>query len=233
MSNELIFFFYAIFTAASALTAARISREALIAFIAVLFVVMNLFVIKQVHLLGYNATASDALGVAAAFSFALLQEFHGPKIVKKTITYATGISLFYVISSLFHLAYTPSPSDHSQVHFEFLLSPAPRILAASLVTGIIVQWIQAHFFILLTRLFSTRLLALRNFISVATMQLLDVSLFATLGLWGQVESLGEIIMVGYILKIIATFLMSSVLSLAKSVVTFPSSLDTSHDKDAS
>ena len=61
----------------------RLGKEALIAYVSLLFVIANFFVVKQIQLCGYNATGADAFIIGISFSINLLQEYWGQKTARQ------------------------------------------------------------------------------------------------------------------------------------------------------
>ena len=109
--NELILLGYCITVASGALGALRFGKEGLIGFICVQVLLVNLFVLKQINLFGYTATASDALAVGITLSLNILQEYYSKKTALLAIWISFYCAVFYALFSLFHLAYTPALSD--------------------------------------------------------------------------------------------------------------------------
>ncbi|HRE30895.1 MAG TPA: queuosine precursor transporter, partial [Candidatus Berkiella sp.] len=117
----------------------RLGQSALTAWIALLSLLANLFVIKQIELFGFHATASDIFTVGNLLALNLLQEKFGRKATQHAIWASLSCLLFFVIISQIHLLYEPSIHDHSQSSYEFILSASPRTMLASLVTFLIVD----------------------------------------------------------------------------------------------
>ena len=83
--NELIFFAHVIIISLFTIFSLKISKEALVAFIALYCVLANLLVLKQITLFGLHPTASDAFSVGAILGLNLLQEYYGKITAKKAI----------------------------------------------------------------------------------------------------------------------------------------------------
>lgn len=208
MINELIFLTHCTLIGIFALGALRMGKEALISFICVQPILANLFVVKQTTLFGINATVSDAYTVGAVLGLNLLQEYFGRDIAKKSIWISFFLLLFYAIATQIHLAYIPSASDITQCHFEPLLACMPRLVIASFSVFLVVQHIDSWLYAQLKKAFSSNYLVLRNYISVGLSQLLDTVLFSFLGLYGIVDSILEIIVISYVIKL-ATIIVAT------------------------
>lgn len=206
MTNELIFFISIIFFCSSSLLALYLGKHALIALICLQAVLVNLFVTKQIQLFGFCATASDTLAIGTSLALNLLQEYWGKPIARSAIFLSFSAAIFYTIASQLHLWYIPHPIDTSHAHFYALLMPLPRIIAASLITYLFIQWIDYRIYARLKVAYQSKQFVFRNLISLCFTQLLDTVLFSILGLYGTIipsyTALRDIIIVSYILKMI-------------------------------
>lgn len=189
----------------------RGGQKALCALLCLMAVMANFFVLQQIELLGWNATSSDAFAVGIVFGLNLLQSQYGQRAAKQGLWMAFGGMILFAILSQVHLLYTPSWSDSNHPHFEALLSPAPRLLLASLVTFFVAQWIDIRLYgFALSRWENLSWRWKSAFCSLIT-QALDTALFTVLGLYGIVSDLGSIMLVSYTVKCAAvgcTFLGS-------------------------
>ncbi|MCS5712472.1 queuosine precursor transporter [Candidatus Berkiella aquae] len=180
----------------------RLGQSALTAWIALLSLLANLFVLKQIELFGFNATASDIFSVGNLLALNLLQEKYGRQATQHAIWASLSCLLFFVIISQIHLLYEPSLHDQSQTAYQLLLTASPRTMLASLVTFLIVDQFDSRAY----RTFRQRLPNISMiWISGATMclsQLLDTVLFSLLGLYGIVGALIEIILISCLIKLI-------------------------------
>lgn len=222
--NELIFFLYCFVLIVANLVALKISKEALIALVSVEAILVNLFVVKEIVLFGYVATASDAIAVGITLGINLLHEYYGRQEAQKVVNITVGCSIFYILISQLHLAYSSSPFDTSAVHFNALLITAPRVVIASVFVYYVVQSIECYLYAYLVKKLEQRNFLLRNYLSVSITQLLDTILFSFLGLWkltpafDSVFVIGQIIIISYSIKLIALFLSASYLALAKKII---------------
>lgn len=209
MMNEYIFFISILFVCLSSLLAVRLGKPAVIALVCLNAVLANLFVTKQIALFGLCATASDTLAIGASIGLNLLQEYWDRETARKTIALSFYATIFYTIVSQLHLLYVPHSIDTAHSHFCALLAPMPRLIAASLISYGIVQWLEYRIYARLKARYHGAHFALRNGISLSCTQLLDTILFSVLGLYGStvtsLGALGDIILVSYILKMIVIF----------------------------
>ncbi len=219
--NELVFLGYIFVVSSGALLALRFGKEGLVGFICVQAVLVNLFVTKQITLFGFTATASDALAVGITLSLNLLQEYFQKPAAIKAIWVSFYCALFYTVLSLLHITYIPALTDTSSTLFQTLLAPMPRLVGASLVTYLIVQFTDATLYGLLKSFFKDHYFVARNYATLALTQLLDTILFSFLGLYGlnesfsQISTLIDIIVVSYIIKLVVIFIAVPYVRLAR------------------
>lgn len=182
--------------------AAKVSKEALFVLISLQAVIANLLVLKQVYLFGLHVTCSDAFAIGSILSLNLLQERFGKEESKRATWLCFGSMLFFALSTQIHLFYMPSPTDTMHAHYAQLLSPAPRLFLASIISFFLVQQFDIRFYGFLKTKLSNWRWGSRSTIALLVSQFLDTLLFSTLGLWGLVDSLPEIFLFSYLMKIL-------------------------------
>lgn len=200
------------------LFALRFGKELMIAWLALLAVAMNLFVLKQITLFGLSVTSSDALGVGYLLGLNLIQEFFGKKTARQTVWISLFISSGFVLLSQIHLAYMPNRYDLAHSHYFFLFSPMPRLIIASLFSFLVVQLVDLAFFGYLRKKTAGRYLASRTALALILSQTLDTLLFSFLGLYGLVENIGHIILFSLAVKGIVILFSTPFVYLSKRVV---------------
>jgi queuosine precursor transporter len=213
--NELILLAYCITTGSAALGALRFGKEGLIGFICVQVILVNLFVSKQITLFGYTATAADALAVGITLSLNILQEYYSRETALSAIWISFYCALFYAVLSLFHLAYIPAATDTTHSLYKTLLLPMPRIVIASLVTYLLIQYLDTQIYFMLKKKLEGHYFVLRNYGSLFFSQFLDTVLFTFLGLYGSSESLSNFSTLFDIIKV------SSIIKAVVIIVTVP------------
>lgn len=186
--------------------------------LSLLSVCMNLFVLKQISFLGLNITCSDALAVGYLLGLNLIQEFFGKKEAIHTIWITCFSSLAFLALSLITLGYTPSCYDQSHVLFMQLLFPQFRIVVASLLTSLIVQFIDLKVFIKIRQATGSALLPVRTTLSLLAGQSLDTVLFSFLGLYGLVAHVGHVMAFSLLTKAALIFLSTPYLTFAKRII---------------
>ena len=218
MLNELVFLIQSIVMGIFALVSLRLGKIGLTCFVTITCILANLFVVKQIILCGYTATASDAYSIGAVLGLNLLQEYYDRATAQRAIVISFILLIFYCIVSQLHLAYDPCIADAAHAHYLAILGWMPRIVAASLSVYITVQYIDAWFYGFLKRFTQGNYLVARNVLSLIICQLLDTILFSFLGLYGILDNITEIIIVSYSIKLAAIAISIPFIMLSKKIL---------------
>lgn len=213
--NECIFIFQTFLLIIFAFGANKLGKGTLIAWVSVLALIANLFVLKQISLFGLNVTASDSYAIGSLFGLNLLQEYHSKDEAKNAIWTCFFTMFFFAVVSQLHLLYAPSPYDASQAAFETLLSTSPRLFLASLSVFFVVQLIDVRFYSFLKEKMPAYSFAARAGIALVVSQFLDTLLFSFIGLYGIVESIFEIITFSFLIKLAVIAFSTTILKLAR------------------
>lgn len=213
--NEALFLIHVVIVMGFGLAALKIGKSALTAWIALQAVLANLFVIKQICFFHFHVTCSDVFAIGSIFGINLLREYFGKEAAKRALWSCFFAMVFFVTMAQIHLYYEPSPYDSAHPSFETILSSSPRLLFASIAVFFIVQQIDLRLFSFLKDRFSIIPLSIRNGFSVATTQFLDTFLFSILGLWGLVESLSDVILISFLIKLVIIALMSPLIHFSR------------------
>ena len=198
--NELLFCLHTLVMVGFGFGALRLGSTALTTWVALQSVLANLFVLKQIDFLGFHVTCSDVFAIGSILGLNLLREFYGKEAAKRALWICFFSLAFFVGMSQLHLLYTPNSYDSTQGAFETLLSPSPRLMAASLLVFFLVQQIDLRLFNLLKQRFSN--FSLRHVGALVCSQLIDTVLFSLLGLWGLVADLFDIIVISFLIKLL-------------------------------
>lgn len=213
--NELVFFLQIAVLIVFALGAKRLGAGTLTAWVCVQALVANLFVLKQITLFGLEVTASDSYAIGSLLGLNFLQEHFGREEAQKATKACFFLMLFFAIVSQLHLLYVPSLHDETQAAFTTLLSPSPRLFAASLAVFWIVQQIDIRLFVFLKAKLPLASFAVRAGIALIISQFLDTFLFSFAGLYGLVASVAEIIVLSFFIKMIVVACCTTILKMAK------------------
>lgn len=215
--NSIILFVHVLTVSGLTLLALRLGKEWMIAWLSLLAVTMNLFVLKQVTLFGLCVTSSDALAVGYLLGLNLIQEFFGTRTARMTVWISLFISASFVLLSKLHLSYTPNFYDLAHPHFSTLLSPLPRIILASLLSFLLVQLFDLAFFQFLRKKTEGKYLTFRTTLALLLSQLFDTLIFSLLALYGLVENVGHIILLSLAIKGIVILFSTPFITLSKKV----------------
>lgn len=213
--NEFIFIAQTLLIVGFALGALKLGKEAVIAWVAIQALIANLFVLKQITLLGLEVTASDAFAIGSLLGLNFLQEYFSREEANKATWICFFFMLFFALVSQLHLLYEPSPHDTTQSAFLAILTPSPRLLVASMSVFFIVQQVDIRFFSFLKRVLPWTSFALRTGIALIISQFLDTVLFSYVGLYGIVASVADIIFMSLIVKLVVIFCFTSCIKWAK------------------
>lgn len=217
--NELIFLAHIIFIGITCLVTLKMGAEALVAFLCVQPIIANLFVLKQITLFGFTATAADVYIVGSVITLNLIQEYFGKALARKAIWISFGMLVFYTIATQFQIWYQPSPVDIMHEYFYNLLQFMPRITIASMITYLVVQHIDSFTYGFFNKLFAGKHLLLRNYATITISQLLDTLLFSFLGLYGILADLPQVMLVSFVIKIGVMLTSSPFILLTKKIMS--------------
>jgi len=224
MINELVFFLQTIIVALVMLVALALGKEAVIAGISLLFVLANIFVVKQITLFGFEVTSADVYIIGAVLGFNLLHEYFGNNIAKKTIWISFFISAIVLVMSQLHLRYIPNMHDITQRSFMNIFGFLPRIVGASFAAHIGAQYLRLFLYGLLKRVCGSRYLVARNFFVTIVEQAVDTAIFGFIGLYGIVYSLTDVFFISFVIKLLAIVCTTPWLVLARFAAASRSSL---------
>jgi uncharacterized integral membrane protein (TIGR00697 family) len=221
MLNEILFFSLIGLCCTAVLVAAQRGASMLMALIGLFVVLMNLVVLKQVQLFGWEATTADGLGIAAGLGVNLLREYGSVGLARRAIWLSFGMAAMTALIGYCVVSFAPSPTDQGHQAVAMLFLPSLRILSASLASFLICEQFEIRWFGWLKKQWSGRHLAVRHMASLAGSQALDTALFSWLGLSGWVEPLWEIACVSYVVKLAAIAVSGPFMALSKRFLKGP------------
>lgn len=206
--NEVLFLVHLAVAAVFIWPFIKLGKSGLMCWICLQPILANLFVLKQITLFGFHVTCSDVYAVSTALGLNLLQEYYGKESAKKAVWISFILLVFFVVMSGLHLLYTASSQDYTQSAYQLILSATPRLVAASIVSFFIVQWLDVQFFGFLKTKAHRFSLFTRNIMSLSVSQCIDTLLFTFLGLWGLVSELFDVFLVSFVIKLSIALLLS-------------------------
>ncbi|SPN73369.1 conserved hypothetical integral membrane protein,Uncharacterized ACR, YhhQ family COG1738 [Chlamydia serpentis] len=180
--------------------------------------IMNIFVMKQIYLWGFEVTSADVyiIGLLTCLNYA--RERYEKRIVNDAMLCSWVISIAFLLLTQLHLLLRPSCNDRSQEHFLALFSSTSRIVFASLITLIFIQILDIKLFTFLQKAFSKKYFTMRSTISLLFSQIIDTLLFSFLGLYGLVSNLCDVMIFALLIKGIVITLAIPILSATKAVL---------------
>ncbi len=204
MQNILLFITSAATVAIFAKIFKRLAgKSGLISWIALQAVLSNLFVLKQINLFGLDATASDIFTIGGLLGLNLLQQHYGYQAAKQAISSAFLSLTFFCFVSQVHLLYVPTAYDFAHPAYSTLLSPTPRLLAASVIAYVCSQTINVFSFKHLCQRLGPSAGLTCHITSVLLAQTVDTVMFSYLGLYGLMHNLLQVILISSFIKIFA------------------------------
>lgn len=206
--NETIFVLQVGAIVAAVMGARRLGKEAVITLAVLLAVLANFFVLKQINLLGFTVTCSDAYVIGHLMCLNLLQQLYGKESAQRTIVLSFSAMLLFALLSQIHLLFTPSVFDTTQKSYAALLGVAPRLLAASLTTFYCVQQLDLFLFGKILKIVPRFSWKVRSSISLVISQGFDTLLFTLLGLYGVVQDWVSIFWMSFAVKCTVIGLMA-------------------------
>lgn len=216
--NEPIFFLQIACVGLGSIIALYLGYGALTAYTALLGVLSNLLVCKEVVLFGFTVTASDSIAVGFILALNLIQEWYGKQAARKTIFVNFFIFLSYLVLTQIHNWHVPAPTDVFHEHYALIFSLMPRLALASITTYLVVQFTDSILYGWLSKLFCGRMFAVRSIFSLCFSELLDTVLFSFLGLYGSVSNISDIIIFSYIVKLISISCFIPLIALVKRLI---------------
>ncbi|MBP6870309.1 queuosine precursor transporter [Candidatus Babeliales bacterium] len=216
--NHLIFITHITVISAFTLLFGSYGKSALVSYVSLLFVLANMFVIKEINMLNFVVTTTDAYIIGISFGINIIQEIWGKRSAQKTIFISFGCSLLYLIMGYFQIWYIPAAHDISHVHFDYLMNHSLRIITASFISYLTVQYADTIMYGYLKQKTDGKYFIIRNYISMLSSQLFDTILFSFLGLYGIVHNIGHIILVSYCVKIMGIALTTPFMLVAKKFI---------------
>lgn len=207
--NELLFILLAVASTWCAVQASKVSVGTVFVYIAITTLLMNHFVLKQVVLFGWKATATDGLGIGIGCALALLREYYGANAAKQAIYIGVGSVAFATVIGTTILAFD-SQSEPIQRALSALWLPAPRIFAASIFAFFVSDRLEVYWFGLLKDLCGGKCFTLRYAICQIGAQAIDTILFTWLGLAGLLSDLTEVAAIAFGMKLLTIAISSGV-----------------------
>lgn len=218
MNNVWILIFQVIVISGISLLCLRLGEKTLNSWLCLLAVAMNLFVIKQITLFGMEVTATDALAVGYLLGLVLIQEYYGTQSARRHVLISFICSFGFLFLSFCQCIYLPNQFDMAHSYFMAILSPMPRLFAASFISFLIIQMVDISIFQWLRKKLNGSWFTGRAGICLVISQVLDTIIFSYAGLYNLVPNLGHVMIVSFIIKIIVIILSLPFAKLSKKIL---------------
>jgi len=218
VNNIWILIFQVFAISSISLICLKLGEKSLNSWLCLLAVAMNLFVIKQITLFGMHVTATDAMAVGYLLGLVLIQEYYGTKSARRHVLISFICSFGFVLLSCGHLLYAPSPLDMAHPYFKAILSPMPRLFAASFISFLIIQMVDISIFQWLRKKFNGSWFTGRAGACLIISQILDTVIFSYAGLYKLIPNLWEVMLVSFIVKVIVIILSLPFARLSKNIL---------------
>lgn len=214
MFNELLLLAHILFLSVMAGISLRLGKEALVAFTVIMIMLANVFVMKQITLFSFAATAADALAIGSLLGFNLLQEFFGKRLAQKTILTTFVLLMMYAGLTIFHLQYEPSMIDITQANFLALFSIAPWLIAGSIAIWSFSLSMDFILYAGLQKIWPERFLIVRNYIAIGVSQAVDTFLFTQFLYWlNVIGNVWQVFAISFIIKFSITLIATPLVTL--------------------
>ena len=213
--NEIWFLSQALVTFSIILLCFRLGKSWLMGYIGICAVLMNIVVVKQVTLFGFDATLGNILYASIFLVTDILSEHYGIKEAFKAVRIGFFAGIFSMITLQFALRYIPNEYDFAQSSFITIFTLTPRIILASLASYLITQNWDVWMYHKLRHATSGRHLWLRNNFSTITSQLFDSFLFSYIAFYGVFDSINQMAIFTFLIKFIIALIDTPFIYLTK------------------
>ena len=175
-------------------------------------ILANIEVLILVKAFGMEMTLGNILFASSFLVTDILSEFYGKQASKKAVLLGTATSICTTLITASWLFYIPSENDIAYGHIRAIFSNTPRVMIASIIVYIIVQFFDVWLYHLIwgiTEKLSNdkkRYLWLRNNASTITSQLLNTVLYTFFAFFGvyDIKTLISIIISSYIIFVVTS-----------------------------
>lgn len=165
-------------------------------------VVSNIIAVKIINISGIIISVGSIVYPITFLVTDVINEIWGKRIATQVVLAGFVASLFTVMVIQISIFAPPAVFWEEQQSYVTIFRSVPRVVAASMVTYLIVQTHDVYAFHFWKVKTKGKMLWLRNNASTFVSQTLDSALFTTLAFWGTVPNLFQMIIGGIVVKII-------------------------------
>lgn len=205
--NILLFVSLLLTSFALSLWSFHLGRRIMFAFLGAIATLTFFVAPVIIDVFGFPFAIGEIFYATLFLSTDILAEHYGKKEARKVIWLVVivgiTISVFTQAAVMFkaHPSGLIAGSEHIQTHLKAFLAISPRLLLAGFVMFIIEQQFDIWFFHKLKQRFNGKKLWLRNCLSTAVSQLIDVLFLYPLAFYGVYDNLIQLMMTAYIFKL--------------------------------
>lgn len=198
--NEVTFITQSVLISIFVIACFKLGKSALVALMAVCWILGNFFALQEATLFGFEAVTSDPFAIGATLSMTFLSEYYGEKSAQKALSIGVVMALFFVLMAIMQISYMPNMFDTTHHHFSALLGRMTRVIFASFIVSTSSQLLNLFLFKNFTRILGHKFFSISTFFAVAISQLFDTAFFTLLALSGNVHSIMHIIIFSTLIK---------------------------------
>ena len=201
------------------------AKSGLYVFTAIATIAANIEVLIFIKAFGLDMTLGNVLFAATFLCTDIISEVYGAREARKAVTIGIITNITFMIFAQYWLLYIPSKIDTVMPHMHGVFDQVPRIMIASLIVYIIVQYLDVYLYHawwkLTDKLFGNhkKYLWFRNNASTLISQFLNTVLFNVFAFYGTVSK-GELlsfIFVGYIIFVVTSLADTPFVYLARKI----------------
>ncbi len=227
MINEYVFVMLTILDLLGVFFAARLGREALHISIVLNIILISAFGAKLITFFGITTNTGNSFFACVFVATYLMSELWGKQEALKSVLFGLLSLVFFILMGQFVINFkgVESTSSVSQA-LEIIYARSARVALASILSYIVVQYINVTLYNYLKQKTAGRLLYMRSMIATLIGQGLDSALFFSLAFYGIVPNsiLLQSMVSGFLIKSTIGFVATPFLYLSYLI-------DTPKDKD--
>ena len=201
------------------------AKSGLYVFTAIATISANIEVLIFIKAFGLDMTLGNVLFAATFLCTDIISEVYGAREARKAVTIGIITNITFVIFAQYWLLYTPSKIDTVMPHMHGVFDQVPRIMIASLVVYIIVQYLDVFLYHKWWKFTDKKFgnhkkyLWFRNNASTLVSQFLNTVLFNVFAFYGTVSTkeLMSFIFVGYIIFVATSLADTPFVYLARRI----------------
>lgn len=145
--NEILFFIEIIITFSAILVFQKVfNKNGLYIWIAIASIIANIQVIKNINLLGMDATLGNVMFASIFLATDILSENYGKKEAQKGVYVGIFSIVVYIISMQLSLSFIPSEIDNSHNSMKLIFGLMPRVCLSSIIMYITANLADVYIF---------------------------------------------------------------------------------------